>query len=208
MSDFQNSLRRILADRHSPEAAALFQSLLEFTHNRVRRLSRGRCRGLLTESEAEEVLGEVLYQLMRGGLARFRGESMPELLGFVRTTTDRTAWRIAERNLRERDAVATFATEQNENWTPSAARRAEDSVDFEANSPLPKHDRTYLTELLRAGSKAELARQAGVSRAAVTQRVRRIRDRIDSMSRRDRQSHEAWIHQAAQGVLFEQAGSG
>ena len=63
-----------------------------------------------------------------------------------------------------------------------------------AESPLSEADQAYLRQLLAAGSKAELARRAGVSRAAVTQRVQRIRRRVAELAPRERSSHEVWLH--------------
>jgi hypothetical protein len=203
MEDFNTNLRRVLADRHSPEATALFRTLLGYIGRRVTAVANGRCRGLLSESDIEEIAGEVLFQLMQGGLARFRGESMPELIGFVRTMCDRTTWRAAQRRARERDAVAEFRNTDDDAWTPSAIRS--DVVEFEARSPLSEADQTYLAELISAGSKAELARRAGVSRAAVTQRIRRIQDRIAQLAPRDRGAHDAWMKQTAHDVLESRA---
>ena len=55
--------------------------------------------------------------------------------------------------------------------------------------------------LLEAGSKAALARRVGVSRAAVTQRVQRIRQRIDALSGHDRMAHDVWMTQEARHAL-------
>lgn len=198
MSDLRDSLRRILADRHSPEAAALFQTLLRYVHRRVSLLAQVRCEGLLGEADQEEVLAEVLYQLMSGALARFRGETLPELLGFVKVMTDRTAWRVAERKLRERNAVERVTNDHDARWTRHPGPAPDAGFELTPDSPLPADDQRYLVALLQAGSKAELARVAGVSRAAVTQRIQRIQERIASLPTRDRASHEAWMqHQAA-----------
>lgn len=205
MSAFSQDLRRILADRNSPEATALFKTLLTYIGRRVQSIARARCRGLLSDSDIEEIAGEVLFQLMQGGLARFRGESMGELIAFVRTICDRTTWRTAERRMRERDAVTEFQASGDERWTPTAPRAAGDRVDFDIRSPLSDADQEYLVKLVQAGSKAELARRAGVSRAAVTQRIRRIQDRIASMAVRDRQAHDAWMHRTASDVLEQRA---
>lgn len=201
MSDLQDSLRRILADRHSPEAAALFQTLLRYMHRRVGVLAHVQCDGLLGEADQEEVLAEVLYQLMSGALARFRGETMPELFGFVRVMTDRTAWRVAERKLRERSAVERLAADDDARWTRRPAPSPDAGFELTPDSPLAADDQRYLTALLQAGSKAELARVTGVSRAAVTQRIQRIQERIRSLGPRERASHEAWMQQQASVIL-------
>jgi hypothetical protein len=201
-SPFQDSLRRILADRHSPEAAALFQTLLGYIHRRVRAIARARLPDLLAESEQEEVLAEVLAQLMQGALVRFLGASLPELLAYVRTMTDRIAWRHAERRIRERDAVRQVAGDGSASalgWAPASAPPRE--LERVQDSPLPEDDQRYLVALLHAGSRATLARVAGVSRAAVTQRIHRIRRRIADLSPAERAAHEAWLEQQATAAL-------
>lgn len=205
--ELSKDLRRILADRHSPEAAALFRTLLRYVEQRVKQLARGRCRGLLSPSDQEEVMGEVLYQLMEGALARFRGESMGELMAFVRTMTDRHAVRTAERRLRERETVADLRDTADPSWTTTGLPRPDDRVDWEASSPLAPEDREYLKSLLESGSKAELARQQGVSRAAVSQRVARIQARIAKLPRRQQVAHDAWMQQLARDVCVANAGS-
>lgn len=198
MADFITQLRGVLADRQGPEAAALFQTLLKYVHRRVQILAHTRCEGLLMEADQEEVIAEVMFQMMSGGLARFRGECLPQLLAFVRTATDRIAWRVSERKIRERDAVERVTDDRDARWTPSTLRAPDQGTESVPDSPLPVEDLRYLSALLEAGSKADLARHAGVSRAAVTQRIQRIRDRISALSPRERAAHEAWLeHQAS-----------
>ena len=145
----------------------------------------------------------MLLQLLQGSLATFRGESVPELLGFVRTVADRTTWRTIRRRDRERALLQKEATEIVEGWSarlPAPDVRGERT----AVSPLSEADQDYLISLLRAGSKAELARVAGVSRAAVTQRVQRIRNRVSELGANARMQHEVWLTQAARRVVAEQ----
>lgn len=205
--EFRSDLRRILADRHSPEAGVLFRKLLEFTERRVQHLARTRCRGLLSQADQEELIGEVLFKLMEGALARFRGETIAELHAYVRTMTDRMATRRAQRRLLERETVADLRDQRDTRWAPETQAAPDDHVDFDAPSPLDEADRAYLTELVQAGSKAELARRANVSRAAVTQRVARIKARIDALAPSQRAVHEAWLQRVATEALDEAAAS-
>lgn len=193
-------LRRILADRHAPEATALFQRLLAFVERRVAHLAHTRCRGLLTDADREEVLGEVLFQLIEGALARFRGDTLPELLAFVRTMTDRLTVRRAQRRLRERETAHDLEVAPSAHWTPTAAK-APDDVELDVASPLGREDQRYLTELIQAGSKAELARTRSVSRAAVTQRVNRILERVDALGPVERAAHDVWLEQVASEAI-------
>ncbi len=201
--DLPRRLRLLVADRHSAEAAGLFHLLMRYAHKRVTNVSRS-CGNALQSAEQEEVVAEVLLQLMQGSLAAFRGETVPELLGFVRTITDRTAWRHVRRKERERAALTGVGSELVESWTamPPAPDRHLETV---PDSPLSGADQDYLIELLRAGSKAELARRAGVSRAAVTQRVQRIRTRVAELAPQARMAHDVWMRQSARGVLEAQA---
>ena len=63
--------------------------------------------------------------------------------------------------------------------------------------PLSREDADYLTALFASGSRADLARQSGVSRAAVTQRLNRIRTRIDSLPSQQKGAAKAWIESLA-----------
>ncbi|MCB9664341.1 MAG: hypothetical protein H6732_09520, partial [Alphaproteobacteria bacterium] len=144
MASLHADLRRVLADRRSPEATSIYRTLLAFAERRIATLARGRCRGLLAEADREEVLGEVLFQLTEGALGRFRGETMAELLAFVRTMCDRTAVRRAQRRLRERQTVEDLAAEGTEVWRPSCLPRPDEGVEIEALSPLDEADRVYL----------------------------------------------------------------
>ena len=198
---FRDSLHQLLADRHSAEAMALGHTLLKYVNNRVRRVSL-RCGSALSPSEGEDCAAEVMVQLLSGGLVRFRGDSLPELLAFVRTISDRTTWRAIRRRSRERAALAADDTPP---WTP-VPQTPDQLIEWVPDSPLPAEDQTYLLELLRSGSKAELARRQGVSRAAVTQRVKRILVRVAGLTSQERLSHEAWLQRGARRAIEEEIG--
>jgi hypothetical protein len=207
MAHFSTALRRILANRHSPEATAFFHELLGHIHRRVSWTASRQCSGLLSTSEHEEIIGDVLYHLMEGGLTGFRGESLPELLSYVRTICDRTTWRAARRRLKERQIVERVYAELDPRWQARHPPSPDRLVDWTAESPLSDQDRGYLQKLLRSGSKAALAKQDGVSRAAVTQRIQRIRHRLGQLEASARETHEAWLHQEARRALAQQAPS-
>lgn len=195
---FRGQLRMLLANRGTIEAAALFDVVLRYIHKRVLNVSRT-CGGHLSSSRIEELVADVLLQLMDGGLARFKGGSLPELLGFVRTISDRSTWRAIRRFERERNALSDAGVQNMDRWTGSSPRP--DAMELVPDSPLSANDQGYLLKLLEAGSKAELARKAGVSRAAVTQRVQRIRARIEALSAHDRMAHDVWMTQEARHAL-------
>ncbi|MCA9567322.1 MAG: sigma-70 family RNA polymerase sigma factor [Myxococcales bacterium] len=190
---FREQLARVTANRHSPEAAALYKVLFDYSSQRVHRIAH---RSRLSTTEQEEVVGDVLLMLMKGSLASFRGGSLPELLGFVRTITDRACWRVVRRRQKEREALEEADIDDMRAWTAAPPEPA-DAMDLEVESPLEEKDQEYLLQLLRAGTKAELARQTGVSRAAVTQRVRRILTRVESLDTGQRYAHEVWLERQA-----------
>jgi len=196
--DLRRQLRLLVSDRHSVEARALFEVLTRYAHRRVSVVNR-HCGHTLSEGEQEEAVGEVLLQLMQGSIAAFRGETLPELLGFVRTITDRTTWRAIRRRDRERNLLQADGS-LVEDWIANLPR-PDTHLETVPDSPLPETDQSYLVELLQAGSKAEFARRAGVSRAAVTQRVQRIRSRVAELAPGARMAHEVWMNQAARRVL-------
>jgi len=196
--NIRKELRMLLSDRHAPEARALFEVLMRYIHNRVRHATRSRV-GRISAAEKEELVSDVLLQLMRGSLAAFRGETLPELLGFVRTITDRTVWRALRSS--DRDQIVTYELDDER----VASSELGPDAEFVGDSPLPDTDQAYLMQLLQAGSKAEFARRSGVSRAAVTQRVQRIRTRVAALAANDRMAHEVWLKQSARTVLEEEA---
>jgi hypothetical protein len=189
----RRQIRHLCADRRDAESASFFEAIAASAHRRV--LGLARRTGALTDAEAEEIVGEVLHQLMRGALAGFKGETVPELLAFLRTVTDRVTWRALRRS-RRATAVAAMVADEPERvfgHLPAPDRGAE----RHHHTPLAVSDRAYLEALLDAGSKAEHARRSGVSRAAVTQRVQRIQDRVAALADGERARHEAWLVQAA-----------
>lgn len=206
--DVRRSIRLLLADRHAPEARQLYLGLARYVHGRVQRRCGGRYAGVLGSAEQEELVAEVLYQLMSGALARFEGDTVPSLLAFVRTVTDRTVGHAARARIRERDTLEGEGAAEIEAWSGSLEHQ-DGAVHLVPRSPFTGEDRAYLEALFAAGSKAELARLHGVSRAAVTQRVQRIRARIDRMQRDEQQRAEAWLEhlarRAERGELAEEA---
>ena len=200
---FQEQLQRILADRNGPEAQALLRELFEFVARRAAHLARGRCRGLLAEADVEEVVSEVMMALMQGALGRFRGDDVRSLHAFVRTMTDRTATRRAQRRLRDRRGVEALEQARATGFQARHHPSPDEQVEVDADTPLAGPDAAYLEALVHAGSKAELARREGVSRAAVSQRVQRIKDRLAQLSPPQRASHGAWMQRIAHEALHD-----
>ena len=63
--------------------------------------------------------------------------------------------------------------------------------------PLSAADGQYLEGLLQAGSQAAYAEASGVSRAAVTQRLQRIRARIAKLEPATRGDAREWLEDVA-----------
>lgn len=199
MSEFRRQLRHLLADRHTPEARALYELLLKYAHRRINGVAHTCWPGMFSASEREEIVADVLLQLMTASLAAFRGDSLPELFGYVRTIADRTLWRVASRRRRERQTLDAEA-ETIERWS-TAPPTPEEAVRLVPDIPLGDADQSYLRGLLEAGSKVEHARRQGVSRAAVTQRVQRIRRRISQLTADEQAAVDVWLHHTARQVL-------
>lgn len=194
--DVRPGLEALLADRRSEEARALFGRLAGYIDGRVARVVATRYRDLLGNADQEEITGEVLFELMSGALAAFRGGCLGELLSYVRRISDRCVWRAAHRRIRERDLLDGEHAETVAAW--NADLPSPDAlVRFVPACPLSPEDEGYLSQLLAAGSRAEMARQANVSRAAVTQRVQRIRRRISALPDPEQAAAEAWMRHAA-----------
>jgi len=194
-SEFAVALCALQTEPHSAEALRLYQRMVRFVRGRVNRVGRRRYQDLLSEATFEEVVSEVIYQMFSGALDQFRGHTLPELLGFTRTIADRILWRAARRRIRERDTLAE-RREEIQSWSVRTLR-ADHALIAVPITPLSEDDTAYLLSLLSAGSHAHLARSLGVSRAAVTQRVQRIRGRIAQLSETDRGTAESWLRQSA-----------
>lgn len=190
-------LDQLLADRHSPEARALFTTLARYIHKRVNLVACRRYNDIFSEAEREEVVGEVLLTLMKGALGRFRGHSIGELTAYVRCICDRQVGHTARRRIKERDALLGDAGEAVRTWTAAAAPPDQLAQGL-PDSPLAPKDADYLLALFAAGSQADYARAQGVSRAAVTQRIQRIKTRIDKLSPDDQITAEVWVRRTAE----------
>jgi DNA-directed RNA polymerase specialized sigma24 family protein len=200
MAELRDQIRQLTADRHSPEAKALYATVARYVDRRVCSVVRHAASDLLSPSESEEIVADVLLQLVTGALAQFRGNSIGELMAFVRTVTDRRLWRVIKRKVREKrmmEAVRPDAQDRLRDF----GTRPDHLVRIVPDLPLPEADEAYLRALLEAGSKAELARQLSLSRAAVTQRVQRIRRRIDALQPQQQLAVDAWLEQAAREAI-------
>jgi len=153
---------------------------------------------LLPASEVEEVVADVLLQLVTGALNQFRGETIGELMAFVRTVTDRRLWRVIKKRVKDKRMMESLEPEGS---SREAALRPDQLIRIVPDLPLSEADEAYLTALLQAGSKAELARRKSLSRAAVTQRVQRIQKRIKALEPSDQLAVDAWLEHTARQVL-------
>ena len=202
--NIREALDQLLCNRHTPEARGLYMTLARYAHRRVESTSRRRFSDVLAPADREELTADVLLQLMSGALMRFQGETVAELLAFVRTICDRLVAHAAFKRIRERDTLAGEVGDQVREWT-SAEGRPDELVRMEPTCPLSQDDTAYLEALFASGSRADLARDRGISRAAVTQRIARIRTRIDGLSTFDQSAAKAWIEnlaaRSAEGLL-------
>jgi len=195
-TNIREPLEQLLSDRGSAEARALYTTLARYIHRRIVRLCSGRYSGLFGTFEHEELVGEVLLHCMNGALCRFQGQTIPELLAFVRTLTDRTVGHSARRRIRERDTLEGDARQVVAGWNGTTLA-PDQGVQLARGHSLSQQDADYLQELFSAGSQARLARRTGVSRAAVTQRIQRIRARIRALGPDQQLEVEVWARNHA-----------
>lgn len=196
LTSIRPALEELLSNRHTIEARGLYTTLARYAHRRVERTARRRYNDVLSAPDREELVAEVLYQLMSGALARFQGHSTGELLAFVRTISDRHVNHAAHRRIRERDTLAGEMGDTVRGWVGKEPT-PEESIRLVPDCPLSKDDEDYLIALFRSGSRADLARDRGISRAAVTQRLTRIKSRIDSLPHTGKSDAEVWIEELA-----------
>ena len=158
----------------------------------------------MAQSDREELVAEVILQLMSGALARFNGHTVGELLAFVRTISDRLVGHAAFKRIRERDSLAGELGDTVRGWI-GREPTPDEAIHLIPDCPLSEEDAEYLTALFASGSRADMARQNGVSRAAVTQRLNRIRTRIQALPTKQQSAARAWIEglavQSEQGIF-------
>ncbi len=196
MPSFQEDLRALLANRNSREAREFFHALMVYVDRKVHSLWRQRWEDVLGNAEREEVVGQVMLELLSGGLVRFQGENLNQLYAYTRTITERALLSRAQSRLRQERLSRADADPFGRAVTP----RPDDFSDCPDEIPLSAADQDYLLGLLRAGGQAEYARRLEVSRAAVTLRLQRISARVEAMSQNDQASVRAWCEHAAQRV--------
>lgn len=199
MSTLRKQLQGLLANRHSPEAKALYLKLARYIHHRVRSVAQYAASDLLSSTELDEIVADILLQLMTASLAQFRGDSIAELMGFVRTITDRYMWRMIRKRIAEKRFLQETLADVVQSTVPVGSSHP--PVDWVPDNPLSPQDEAYLRGLLAAGSMAEYARQKQVSRAAVTQRIARIRKRVRTQHPKNPLALDAWLAYAAKQCL-------
>ena len=201
MAELRDQILQLTSDRRSPEARALYGTLAKYVQRRVHGVVRHAASDLLPTSEVEEVVADVLLQLVTGALNQFRGHTIGELMAFVRTVTDRRLWRVIKKRVKDKRMMEAL---QPQGAHREAALRPDQLIRIVPDFPLSDADEAYLTALLEAGSKAELARRRSLSRAAVTQRVQRIQRRISALDQKDQLAVDAWLEHTARQVLNRQ----
>ena len=132
--------------------------------------------------------------LLLDALFKFRGQHIGALISFVRTITDRHIWHTAQRRIREKKQHAEHMAAVIHD-APSTSPDPEATLIAIPSCPLDSTDTNYLPGLIRAGSQANYARQQSVSRAAVTQRLKRIRARVHRLTPAEQHAVRHWIHQ-------------
>ncbi|MGB0638982.1 MAG: hypothetical protein ACPGTU_06605 [Myxococcota bacterium] len=194
--DIRVGLDQLLANRHTPEARGMYMTLARYTHRRVDLTSGRRYSDILSTVDREEIVGEVILQLMSGALARFQGNTIAELLAFVRTISDRMVGHAARKRIRERNTLAGEMGDEVRSWM-GEEMAPDQAVRMDQVCPLSEEDADYLTALFMAGSRANLAHERGISRAAVTQRLNRIRNRIDALPSKHQINARNWVEDLA-----------
>ena len=90
MSQVQEQLRALAVNRRSCESTAFLLEILHFVIARVQAQRRHLYADLLGAAEAVRAAGGQALDLSTPGLHSFRGETMAELMAYVRTAADRT----------------------------------------------------------------------------------------------------------------------
>ncbi len=94
-TEFLLGLRRLLANRRSPQTRALFGVLGRSAGQRIEAVVATHFDATFTENERSCIVREVFQGLFDGGLAAFRGRDAEALLDFVHEHADRGLLRAA-----------------------------------------------------------------------------------------------------------------
>jgi hypothetical protein len=203
-ASLQDDIAAILSGAQTAPSRALCVLIVEVIRKRSHYRSCCRYRDLISTDDLEDLNSEIMLVLLNGTLQAFRGRSQGELICFLRTIVDRHLWRLAQRRIRERELLNTETKALVESWSGTFMTPDQALVAI-PESPLPEADTSYLLGLIQAGSQAAYARQQAVSRAAVTQRIKRIRKRVQALGEADQTTVHAWMCQRIQHRMHVQA---
>ena len=140
----------------------------------------------LSQADADDILSDALATLYAGGLARFRGETVPELVGFLKAVV--------------RNRAIDFLKERNK-WAPTAGGHTEESVvpsagrdPFDTSSgiadeecleflrqeveKLKREDRELYLMKARGLKEREIAEQTGRPPGTVASQIARLLERL------------------------------
>ena len=203
-ASIQDDIAAILSGVQTAQSRALCVLIVEVIRKRSHYRSCCRYRDLVSADDLEDLNSEIMLVLLNGTLQAFRGRSHGELICFLRTIVDRHLWRLAQRRIRERELLNTETKALVESWSGTFMTPEQALVTI-PESPLQEADTSYLLGLIQAGSQAAYARQQAVSRAAVTQRIQRIRKRIQALKEADQTTMRIWMSQRIQHRMHMQA---
>jgi RNA polymerase sigma factor (sigma-70 family) len=137
----------------------------------------------LPEADSEDILSDALASLYAGGLARFRGETTPELLGFLKAIVRNRAIDLVKERARQAGAGSEPAMVET---IDSAGGVADDEcLEFlrQEVEQLRREDRELYLMKARGLKEREIAEQTGRPPGTVASQIARLLERLRSRLR-------------------------
>ena len=142
----------------------------------------------LPEADADDILSDALTSLYTGGLARFRGETVPELVGFLKAIVRNRAIDLVKERIRRGESQMDESTSQAvgaESFDASSGVADAQCLEFlrQEVDKLKREDRELYLMKARGLKEREIAEQTGRPPGTVASQIARLLERLRSRLR-------------------------
>jgi RNA polymerase sigma factor (sigma-70 family) len=143
----------------------------------------------LPEADGDDILSEVLAGLYAGGLARFRGASVGEFIGFIKTIVrnraidfvkERSRWSSSDSPAEEYTEESVAGGTARSPFNAAAGLADEECVEFlrQEVARLGRGDRELFLMKARGLKEREIVEQTGRPPGTVSSQIARLLDRL------------------------------
>ncbi len=139
----------------------------------------------LPEADADDVLSDALTSLYAGGLARFRGETIPELIGFLKAIVRNRAIDLVKDRIKRGESPMDESTAQvagMERRDVPGGVADEQCLEFlrQEIEGLKREDRELYLMKARGLKEREIAEQTGRPPGTIASQIARLLERLRS----------------------------